>query len=183
MSYEMDDEGFWKQDIIGKATPKFFGGYTNIFTYKSFSLISLFTFSYGNKLMYQKDVSDMGFSDLPNRGVRALDHYSASNPGSNRPRYLFGETSMLTDLNVYDASFLKLKSLTLSYNLPSKLLQKFKLNNMSVYATATNIFTVTKYPGPDPEVSDDPGSVIGGGRDASTFPTVKSYTFGIRLGF
>jgi hypothetical protein len=90
---------------------------------------------------------------------------------------------MLTDLNVYDASYLKLKSLTLAYNVSQKILKKLRMSNLSVYATGTNIFTVTNYPGPDPEVSDDPGSVIGGGRDVSTYPTVKSYTFGVRMGF
>jgi TonB-linked SusC/RagA family outer membrane protein len=183
MSYQIGDDGYWKEDIIGKASPKFFGGYTNIFAYKNFSLISLFTFSYGSKLIYQKDVSDRTVNSLANRGVRVLEHYTTSSPDSERPRYLFNETSFLTDENVYDASYLKLKSLTLSYNVPVKLMQKLKIYNVSIYATGTNLFTATKYPGPDPEVSDDPGSVIGGGRDASTFPTVKSYTLGVRLGF
>lgn len=183
LAYQVGDDADWKQDIIGKAAPKFFGGYTNIFAYKNFSLISLFTFSSGGKLMYQKDVSDGNITDLANRGVSVLDHYSASNPDSKRPRYLFSQTVFLSDENVYDASYLKLKSISLSYNLSARLIQKLRINTLSIYATATNLFTITKYPGPDPEVSDDPGSVIGGGRDASTFPTVKSYTFGVRLGF
>lgn len=183
LAYQVGDDADWKHDIIGKAAPKFFGGYTNIFTYKNFSLISLFTFSSGGKLMYQKDVSDGNISDLANRGVRVLDHYSESNPDSKRPRYLFSQTVFLSDENVYDASYVKLKSISLSYNLPARLTKKLKVNNLSIYATGTNLFTITKYPGPDPEVSDDPGSVIGGGRDVSTFPTVKSYTFGVRLGF
>ncbi|WP_039867552.1 TonB-dependent receptor [Pedobacter sp. BAL39] len=183
MSYEMAEDGFWKQDIIGNAAPEFFGGYTNTLTYRNLSLMTLFTFSYGNELIYQKDVSDMTMSDLPNRGVRVLDHYSAEHPNSERPRYLFSETSFLTDANVYDASYIKLKSISLSYNIPSKWMQRLKINNLSVYGTATNLFTITKYPGPDPEVSDDPGSVIGGGRDVSTYPTTRSYTFGMRLGF
>ncbi len=183
LSYVIDETGLWKQDIIGRAAPKFFGGYTNIFSYDRLSLTALFTFSYGGQLMYQKDVADMNVTSLPNRGVRVLDHYSADNPDSRRPRYMFAETSFLTNDNVYSSSYLKLKSLSLSYALPAKLAQKLKITSLSIYGTGTNIFTITKYPGPDPEVSDDPGSVIGGGRDASTYPTVKSYTFGIRLGF
>lgn len=183
VKYEFDETGYWKEDVIGHATPKFFGGYTNTFTWKDLSLLALFTFSYGNDLMYQKDVSDMAMNDLANRGTRVLDHYTAETTGTNRPRYLYKNTNMLTSLNVYDASYLKLKSLTLSYNLPKKMCQKIRLNGLSVYATATNLFTITSYPGPDPEVSDDPTSVIGGGRDVSTYPTVKSYTFGIRFGF
>jgi len=181
--YELDETGMWKQDIIGKASPKFFGGYTNIFSFDRFSLTTLFTFSYGGKLMYQKDVGDFNMSSLANRGVSLLDHYSPENPDARRPRLLYNETMFLTQENIYDASYLKLKSLSLSYSLPVSVVQKLKINNLSIYATGTNIFTATKYPGPDPEVSDDPGSVIGGGRDVSTYPTVRSYTFGVRLGF
>lgn len=58
--------------------------------------------------MYQKDVSDMAMNSLANRGTRVLNHYSENNTASNRPRYVLGNTNMLTSLNVYDASYLKL---------------------------------------------------------------------------
>ena len=72
--YEFDETGYWKEDVIGHATPEFFGGYTNTFTWKNLSLLALFTFSYGNDLMYQKDVSDMAMNSLANRGTRVLNH-------------------------------------------------------------------------------------------------------------
>jgi len=183
MAYKLDEAGFWKEEVIGKAAPKFFGGYTNIINYKRFSLISLFNYSYGGKLMYQKDVADMNVTGLSNRGIRVLDHYSADNENSKRPKYQLNETVFLSDENVYDATFLKLKSLTLSYAFHPELTDKLKMRSLSLYMTATNVFTITSYPGPDPEVSDDPGSVIGGGRDVSSYPTVKSYTIGVRFGF
>ena len=102
---------------------------------------------------------------------------------TSRPTVLHNTTNFLTNLNVYDASYLKLQSLSLCYTLPSKYAKKLKLNNLSIYGTATNVFTITSYPGPDPAVSDDPYSVAGGGRDVTSYPTVKSYTLGIRLGF
>ena len=182
IAFEYED-GYWKEDVIGRSTPDFFGGYTNTFTWKQFTLTALFTFSYGNDLIYQKDVSDSGMSSLANRGTRVLNHYSETNTSSNRPRSMWAATYMLTSLNVYDASYLKLKTLTLNYNLPASICQKVRIKSASIYGTATNVFTLTSYPGPGPEVSDDPGSVIGGGRDASTYPTAKSYTFGIRIGF
>ena len=181
--FKFDETGWYVLDVIGNTNPEFFGGYTNTFNWRNWSLNALFTFSYGNDLMYQKDVTDMAMNSLQNRGIRVLEHYSAENTASSRPRYLFGGSQRMTDMSVYDASYLKLKSLTLSYDLPKHLCQKIKLNALSVYATATNLFTITKYPGPDPEVSDDPTSVIGGGRDVSTYPTVKSYTFGLRFNF
>ena len=185
--YELDTTrgfAFFHQDVIGHSWPKFFGGVTNTLNYKNFSLISLLTFSYGNQLMYQNDVSNGYVDNLANRGVSILNHYSATNPGSSRPRLLYGRTNpFVTNQNVYDASYIKLKSLTLSYDLPQSVANKIKFHSASIYFSGTNLFTITTYPGLDPEVSDDPGSVIGGGRDVSSFPTTRGFVGGIRFGF
>jgi TonB-linked outer membrane protein, SusC/RagA family len=170
----LNDSGMYYQDEIGNSTPDFFGGYTNILQYKNWSLMGLFTFSYGNDLIYQKDVIDQGMNSLANRGVRVMGRSTNCYAGS---------LNFLTNMNVYDASYLKLKTLSLSYALPRSLLSRLHIKELSVYATATNVLTITKYPGPDPEVSDNPYSITGGGRDVSTYPTTKSYTFGFRIGF
>lgn len=170
-------------DVIGKSNPKFFGGYTNVFNYGRFNLTTLFTFSYGGQLMYQKDVSDMNMSSIANVGVRILDHYSAEHTDSERPRLMYNQDTYLSDLNVYSSSYIKLKSLSLGYSLPTEVLKKLRVNSLNIFASAMNLFTITKYPGPDPEVSDSPNSVIGGGRDISSYPTVRSFTLGLRLGF
>ncbi len=182
MELALDETGMYYQDIIGNCTPDFYGGLTTTLRYKNWSLLAGFTFSYGNDLIYQKDVTDMGFNSLTNRGVRVLE---ASTPAhiTDRPASIYQNWYTLTNLNVYDASYLKLQTLSLSYSLPSKLMKKLKMTSASVYATASNVFTITKYPGPDPAVSDDPYSISGGGRDISSYPTVKGFTFGVRLGF
>lgn len=180
---DLDETEFYHQDVIGNCTPKFFGGYTNTLRYKNWSLMALFTFSYGNDLIYLRDVTDMAMNSLANRGTSILNG-STPDRINGRPQNLYnGIFNFLTNLNVYDASYLKLKTLSLSYALPSRWLKKLHLNNLTIYGTATNLFTVTDYPGPDPEVSDDPRSIIGGGRDISSYPTTRSYTFGVRLGF
>ncbi len=178
----LNENGQYYQDVIGSCTPDFYGGMTTTLRYKNWSLLAGFTFSYGNDLIYQKDVLDMGFNSLTNRGVRVLD---ASTPSrlTDRPISCYQNWYTLTNLNVYDASYLKLQTLSLSYNLPRKLMKQLKMTTASVYATASNVFTITKYPGADPAVSDDPYSISGGGRDISSYPTVKSFTFGVRLGF
>lgn len=181
LSYEIQDE-FWKDSIIGNAYPKFYGGFTNTFNYKNFSLVALLTFSYGNQLIYQNDVSSLSTDNLANRSTRILDHYSAENTASNRPRIIYGSVNFLSRDNVYDASYMKLKSISLSYDLPKKITEKMHLRMVSFYASATNVLTITNYPGLDPEVSDNPGSVIGGGRDVSSFPTTRGYIAGLRLG-
>ena len=73
--------------------------------------------------------------------------------------------------------------MTLNYQLPKSLLNRLKIRNAAIYATGTNLYTITDYPGLDPEVSDNPNSIIGGGRDIDSYPTGKTYTVGIRLGF
>jgi hypothetical protein len=88
----------------------------------------------------------------------------------------------MTSANVYDGSFIKLKSLTLGYELPQKATNTIKLRSASFYLSATNLFVITKYPGLDPEVTDDPRSIIGGGRDLSMYPTTREVTIGLRIG-
>lgn len=182
VKFALDENGSYYEDVIGNCTPDFYGGYTNIVKYKNWSLLACFTFSVGNDLIYQKDVNDMSFSSLSNRGIRVLDASSAEN-FTGKPISAYGETMFLTDLNVYDASYLKLQTLSLSYTFTAKQLKPFGINNLQVYATAGNLFTITSYPGPDPAVSDNPYTVSGGGRDVSSYPTVRSYNFGVRLGF
>lgn len=178
----LDENGYDYEDVIGNCTPKFYGGFTNTLQYKNWSLLANFTFSYGNDLIYQKDVTDMNFNSYANRGTRVLDG-STPEHLTDRPTVLYNSYNFLTNLNVYDASYLKLQTLSLSYSLPEKYAKKLHMNNLSIYGTASNVFTLTSYPGPDPAVSDDPYSVAGGGRDVTSYPTVRSYTVGIRLGF
>ncbi len=178
----LDERGMYYQDVIGNCTPDFYGGINTQLSYKNWSLMAQFTYSYGNELIYQKNVTDQVFNSLANRGTSILGS-STADRFTGQMLSAYQSLNFLTNLNVYDASYLKLQSLSLSYALPSKAYKKLGLNNLSFYATASNLFTLTSYPGPDPAVSDDPYSVAGGGRDVSSYPTVRSYTFGIRLGF
>ena len=79
-----------------------------------------------------------------------------------------------------DASYFRMKSLSLGYALPSSLLSRFKIDKLRIYVQATNLFTITKYTGLDPEiVGDDRGF----GFDAGVYPTVKQYLVGLNLNF
>ncbi|WP_169472416.1 TonB-dependent receptor [Pedobacter hiemivivus] len=175
----------FKQDIIGNAEPKFYGGYTNSITYKDFSLVALATFSYGGDIFYLADAQNQDLGTRTNKGVRILDRWTPENPNSTRPRLILGNGSLVSAAsnNVYDASYIKLKSITLNYQLPKLLMDKLKLNSASIYVSATNLFTITHYPGADPEISNDPYSLIGGYSDTGAYPTVKQFSFGLRFGF
>ena len=171
-----------KSGVIGKSYPKFYGGFTNTFTYKNFSLIALLTFSYGNQLLYLNDVASLGVNGLNNLSKRVLDHYSASTPNSDRPRLMYVYGGSPNSRSVFDASYIKLKSVTLSYDLSRPVASRIKLRSASVYFSATNVFKITSYPGLDPEVSNAPFSVIGGGVDGSTYPTTRGFVAGLRFG-
>lgn len=179
--------GFSKTDIIGHAEPKYYGGYTNSLSYKNFSLTALATFSYGGDLFYLADAQNQNTLLRTNKGIKILERWTPENQNAVRPRLILGDgeinTSESASNNVYDASYIKLKSVSLNYQFPKALTDKLKLTNASVYVAATNLFTLTSYPGPDPEVSNDPYSLIGGYSDNSSYPTVKQFSLGLRFGF
>jgi TonB-linked SusC/RagA family outer membrane protein len=79
-----------------------------------------------------------------------------------------------------DGSFLRMKNLSLGYSLPSSLLNRFKVDRLRLYVQATNLFTITKYTGLDPEVT---GGDTEFGVDAGNYPTVKQFFIGVNLGF
>jgi TonB-dependent starch-binding outer membrane protein SusC len=171
--------------VIGNAEPKFFGGYTNTFQYKNLSLIALLTFSYGGDILYLADVQAHDLATRGNKSTRILDYWTPENPNSENPRLLLGQSASANTAsnNVYDASFIKLKSITLNYDFPQALLSRIKVRNASMYVSASNVFTITKYPGADPEVSNDPYSIIGGYSDVGGYPTTRQFNAGVRLGF
>lgn len=183
-SYKIPEgEYFPSNDIIGHAAPKFYGGYTNSISYKDLSLTTLFTFSYGNDILYQGDIQNNNVSNRSNKTTEILGRWTPENPTSTRPRLLYGYngTTYTNSAAVYDGSFLRLKSLTLTYALPERWKKRLGLPQASIFGSATNILTWTSYPGVDPEVSNDPYSLINGASDPGTFPAVRQFTLGLRF--
>ena len=177
--------GYFKDTVIGHAEPKFFGGFTNTFNYKGFSLIGLLTFSYGGDMLYVADIANHDLGNRTNKTARILDHWTPDNPNSEFPRLMFKQSASVytASNNVYDASYIKLKSITLNYDFSQRLMTKLKMRSASIYVSASNLFTITSYPGPDPEVTNDPYSIIGGYSDVGGYPTIKQYNAGLRFGF
>jgi TonB-linked SusC/RagA family outer membrane protein len=184
--YQQTQYGFPNSSlIIGNAEPKFYGGITNTFRYKSFQLLTTFNYSYGGKILYLSDINNQKVIDLSNKGVAILGRWTPDNTTATRQRVIYGQNgeASTSSNDIYNGSFIKLKTVVLSYSIPKQIMEKWKLASASIYISATNLFTITKYPGPDPEVSNDPYSLISGYSDASSYPTVKQYTIGFRIGF
>lgn len=183
-SYKIPEgEFFPANEIIGHAEPKFYGGYTNSITYKGLSLTTLLTFSYGNDILYQGDIQNNNVSNRSNKTTEILGRWTPENPTSTRPRLIYEQngTAYTNSAAVYDGSFLRLKSLTLTYVLPEAWRKRIGLPQASVFGSAMNILTWTSYPGVDPEVSNDPYSLVNGASDPGTFPAVKQFILGLRF--
>lgn len=170
--------------LIGSAAPKFYGGWTNTFNWRNFTLSALMTYSYGGHILYAADIANKSVNDLTNKGVRILDRWTPENKESDRPRLIYGQNSNFTGSNdIYSSSFIKLKSITLNYQFSQTLLKRTKMQSASIYASATNLFTITNYPGQDPEVSNDPYSIVDGYTDSNNYPTIRQFVLGFRFGF
>jgi hypothetical protein len=93
-------------------------------------------------------------------------------------------TAITTTRFLENNSYLRLKNLTLTYNVPQSFLVKTKVfRQLRLFATLTNLFTITKYSGLNPEVSAFGSSATAAGYDNSTMPQSRSYQFGVRASF
>ncbi|HPE75312.1 MAG TPA: SusC/RagA family TonB-linked outer membrane protein [Draconibacterium sp.] len=171
--------------IIGSAQPDFFFGFTNNFDYKNFDLSLFFYGSVGNDLL------NMNRMNLEwNRTTEALNRWTPSNTNTDQPRngFYYAQYGGYTNSHfVEDASFLRLKNITLGYTIPSSV--NF-LSSLRIYVVAENVFTLTKYTGWDPEVDtkgyEAKGSQTanaGGGLDFNSYPSMKAFTVGLNVTF
>lgn len=179
--YELPDEN----TIIANAAPKYYGGITQGFTYKKFDLQFYFSFSEGGKLLWGDHVSSVEFVGTSNANVAMLNRYTPTNTNATDPRLLLNDGFYYrSNLDVYNSSYLKLRTLTLNYHFDkTDWMKKAGMKTAELFMSATNLFTITKYPGNDPETSDDAYSVSGGYLDVSNYPTVRTFSLGIKAGF
>ena len=110
------------------------------------------------------------------------DRWSPENPASNIPRVNAVGREEYSSRVIEDGSFLRLKNVSLGYTLPSRSLRKAGISQMRVYVSADNIWTLTGYSGPDPEVSTR-NSVLTPGFDWSAYPRAFGFTAGVNLTF
>ncbi|MFA5668622.1 MAG: SusC/RagA family TonB-linked outer membrane protein [Balneolaceae bacterium] len=168
--------------IIGNAIPDLFGGINSTVHYQGFNLALNFNYKLGGELYdgASKDVADDGYYWERVRSQYQIDNmWTAENPSGSLPRVSgFDPTDAIqkSSRNIYDASFLRLKTITLGYNVPISLLSKVGIDNARIYVSGSNLLTFSKYKNADPEVN----SMATRGWET---PYGKTYTFGIELGF
>jgi len=180
--------------IMGVSNPDFYGGLFNSIIYKGIELNFLFTFSSGGKMINNTKAQLMTYStkDANNLDADILKFWQIYGHNTGVPslknasitgNYDYTASSTITRF-LEDNSFIRLKNIELAYSLPSKLLAKTRtFNQVRIYALATNLFTLTRYSGLDPEVSAFGSSATSAGYDNLTMPQTRAYQFGVRLGF
>ncbi|MFD2585882.1 SusC/RagA family TonB-linked outer membrane protein [Croceitalea marina] len=178
--------------VTGSPLPDFSGGITNIINYKNFDFSFLMNYSYGNEVV----IDGLRFAD-GNDAIGGIVNIRRQNlnywrqPGDNA--FLPSPTSSTFNLfnqrssqQQLDASYLRLKNVTLGYSLPQQALDKLGglFQSIRLYATATNLFTIKadEMDGIDPEVTDDIDPLFQG-ESFFTAPQAKSYSFGARIQF
>ncbi|QHT71472.1 TonB-dependent receptor [Rhodocytophaga rosea] len=171
--------------IIGSAQPDFTWGVNNTLTFKGITLSFFFQGSQGNEMVNQN------LGDLANVNGRqnvlasaGLGRWTPQNPNNTYARALYtANDNVFSSRFVEDASYLRLKNLTLGYNFPASLLEKIKLSNARIYVSGTNLWTLTDYSGYDPEGNAYGGTTNIVGVDFGGYPQAKTYTVGLNLGF
>lgn len=173
------------------ALPQFNGGFNINLYYKGFDMNGLFVFVYGNKIYdyYEQTMSDYNtdfFGVMPNKFDAVKARWR--NPGdvTDVPRAIVGVhgPQLTSNWNVqpstrfiYDASYLRLRNLSVGYELPKRVVSKINVSKARVYLAAQNVFTITKYVGFDPETVSNSGIV------SSNVPQSRSMVFGIDFSF
>lgn len=171
--------------FIGRGQPIHTGGFTNDFSYKGFDLSIFFQWSYGNDILnanrlFFENVN--GKKDL-NQFASYADRWTPENPESDIPAATKSSSNQVVSSRVIeDGSFLRLKTVTLGYNIPTKYTQRWKIANARVYVAGQNLWTLSSYSGYDPEVSIR-NSAITPGLDYSAYPRAYAINFGVSLGF
>jgi len=169
--------------LIGNAQPKFQGGITNTLSYLNFDLSFFFQGTYGNKLFNQNKQQLELLTGQQNASVTALERWTPTNPTNVIQRAFEDPAPVNTSRYVEDASFLRLKNVTLGYNLPKAIASKIHASQVKVYLSAANLLTWTKYTGFDPEVSRNEQSTLTQGIDYSVYPGSKSFLGGLSISF
>ena len=171
--------------IIGNPNPDFIYGFTNAFSYKNIGLNVFVQGSQGNDIFNASRIETESMQGPKNQSAVVLERWTAPGQITDIPKAVADNdnNSRISTRFVEDGSYLRVKSATLSYDLPKFLLSKVKMGNARLYVTGENLFTVTGYKGFDPEVNYAGGSNTVQGIDFGTYPQTRNLIFGLNVSF
>lgn len=187
----------------GDALPKFFGGIENRVSFKNIDFGCFVSYAYGQKLFNGAKAALYNYtsSTAPNLSPELLNYWRTSGqisdipalnnasslaktaPGVNSAAdYTLQRTS---DRFLEDASYIKLRNVTIAYNFPGAVLERWGIRktNIRIFCEANNVVTISRYSGIDPEVSAYGSSALASGFDELTMPNPRTYRVGFKVGF
>ncbi len=166
--------------IIGDPNPDIYGNIFATINWKRLTLSAVFNYSVGNDIYnYSRSVLEAG-SNFYNQTVAMTNRWHADGQVTDIPRAYYGDpkgNSRFSDRWIEDGSYLRLKTLNLTYRIPANLEW---LQGLTIWAEANNLFTLTKYLGSDPESSVS-NAVLRQGIDVGNVPQSRSFTMGLRI--
>ena len=170
---------------LGSSLPKLTGGFGFTFNYKRWKLNTQFNYRVGNKILNLARLDAEAMISNNNQSQAVNYRWRKEGDVTSIPRAMYGSESnfntLVSDRFVENGSFLRLNYLQLSYSFDPKFVKKYiGINRLSFYASANNLFILTKYMGVDPEVGY---GGYGAAVDNGQTPRAKSYTLGITVDF
>lgn len=169
------------REVIGDPTPDFTGMFNTQLSWKRFSLEAIFTFSYGNDVYNYTRTQLESLQGSENQTLAVLNRWRTEGQVTTVPKASWGDpigNTRFSDRWIEDGSYLRLRTITFKYDLP---IRSAYFKYATVFTTANNLLTFTKYLGYDPEFSAS-ASALTQGIDIGLVPQVKSVMVGVRLG-
>lgn len=168
--------------VIGCSRPDFEGGFATRLSWKGLKLSVQGTFSHGAQKIWMGEANMFNMAENQNTQSTALKRWTPENPSNKYPsiRYNFYYNDF-GDNAVYDASYVKIQNINLEYSLPRHWVDKTRIfGNVSIFASANNVYTFTSYPGPSPE-SFSTDAIEGASVDNDMYPTTRTFNFGVKV--
>lgn len=174
--------------IIGCGQPTFNWGWSNSFNYKNFDLSFFIVGFHGFDIYNATD--QIGYNNVNGQNVFGvtpkkafLNRWTKENTNTDVPGFVYGkgDLKVFSDRFVEDGSFIKMKSITLGYTLPTTACKSLGINDLRVYASVQNPFHITSYSGLDPEAAM--GTPLTQGVDWAAYPNSRNYLIGLNFSF
>ncbi|WP_159518448.1 SusC/RagA family TonB-linked outer membrane protein [Sunxiuqinia indica] len=169
---------------LGNSMPVFTGGGGFQIKYKAWRLTTFFHGRAGQKVINKGRMNSEAMYGRDNQSTATLKRWRTEGDNTDIPRALFnyGYNYLGSDRFVEDASYIRLKSLSLSYNMPRELVQSLGMSNLNVFVTGYDLFTWTKYAGQDPEVKM-PSATNALVEDNANTPISRRFAVGVNINF
>ena len=183
--------------FIGSAQPKFVYGMTNYFSYKNFDLVVFIQGSQGNKIYNSGRMEAESMMNLANQSAAILGRWRKKGDVTDMPGVGVPNNSLISTRFLENGSYLRFKTITLSYKFNQKMVEKIGLGATSIYVSANNLLTITKYKGFDPEVSSNGQPIVTNadgspsnnndarnismGMDSGAYPQAKTFMVGLNI--